>query len=400
MKRRNIMIFGGEFYNKGAQAMSFITISRLKSQFPDYEIIFVSELDSRRPASEIENYNFKMITNPFGRNNFIGENLIRKAFRRNEKPNPKEVRHLLDNTDYLFDISGYELSSQWGKEKSEVYLDRLKIAHEKGIKTVILPQSIGPFDYGEHQDKMVNMLRDVLKEVEIIMPREPQGEQALNKIGIKDNVIHFTDIVLTNKEPINWNVIYKKQHPEKEFNIEPNSVGIIPNMRNFDHGNEEIILNLYKETVSYLRSIDKPVYLSRHSDEDIKACHLIKEMFPNDSGVHVIEDDMTPTEFENMVSQFDFTIGSRFHSVIHSFKVGVPTLVLGWAVKYQELAKLFEQEKYVFDVREEFEVNDFVNAVKEMDNNLEFESKKINKQLNEMQQYEDPFEYTFKQLKI
>lgn len=398
MKRKNIMVFGGEFYNKGAQAMSFITISRLKTEFPNHNILFVSELDSRRDENELTNYNFEIITNPFGRDNWPVENLIRKVLKRSEKPNPKDIRHLLNDTEILFDISGYELSSQWGEEKSKAYLDRIKVCNELGIKTVILPQSIGPFDYGSNQSEMVQMLQNSLKTVEVIMPREPQGELALNEVGIRENVIQVPDIVLTSRELINWELIYKKIEPEKKFAIQPNSVGIIPNMRNFDHGNKESILEMYKETVKYLRNDGKPIYLARHSNEDIKACYLIKEMFPEDKGVQVIEDDMTPTEFENMVSQFDFTIGSRFHSVIHSFKAGIPGMVLGWAIKYQELAKLFDQQDYVFDVRDNLDVNDFVNKVKLMNENFGSEAEKISTKMDSIKQFSDPFDIAFNEL--
>src|SRR5690625_5958156 len=85
MRRKNIMIFGGEFYNKGAQAMSFITISRLKSHFPDHNILFISELDSKRTPEELENYNFDIIANPFDRNNFFGENFIRSILGKSQK---------------------------------------------------------------------------------------------------------------------------------------------------------------------------------------------------------------------------------------------------------------------------------------------------------------------------
>lgn len=396
MRRKNIMIFGGEFYNKGAQAMSFITISRLKSHFPDHNILFISELDSKRTPEELENYNFDIIANPFDRNNFFGENFIRSILGKSQKPNPKKIKYLLKETEYLFDISGYELSSQWGEKKSNDYLNRFKVAHENGIKTIILPQSIGPFNYGKNQKNMEEKLQNVLKSVEIIMPRELQGKQELEKIGITDNVVHFSDIVLTNKEPIKWEHIYKKIEDEKKFNIQPNSVGIIPNMRNFDHGNKEKILDLYKRTIDYLIKEKKTIYLTRHSHEDIKACYLIKDNFVNNSNVIVIEDDMTPSEFENMVKQFDFTIGSRFHSIIHSFKVGVPALILGWAIKYKELATLFNQEKYVFDVRENFDINSFINKVKEINKNSKQESEIIKQQLENLNKYDDPFEYVYK----
>ena len=42
---KNIIIVGGDFNNKGAQAMSFITISRLREHFPNHEILFASGMD-------------------------------------------------------------------------------------------------------------------------------------------------------------------------------------------------------------------------------------------------------------------------------------------------------------------------------------------------------------------
>lgn len=398
MSYRNIMIFGGEFYNKGAQAMSFITISRLKQQFPNHNILFVSELDSRRPEDELENYNFDIITSPFGRNNIIGENLIRQLLKRNSKPNPKHVKKLLDHTEYLFDISGYELSSQWGVKKSKKYLNRLKNSHSRGIKTFILPQSIGPFDYGKDNDQMIPLLQAVLTDVEVIMARENQGKKDLEQIGITDNVIRIPDIVLTNKEPVNWNLIYKEIPDEKRFDILPNSVGIIPNMRNFDHGSKQRVLDLYRETIISLRNKGKNIYLAKHSYEDIEACILIKNLFKNDNNVIVIDEDVTPNEFEKMVEQFDFTIGSRFHSVVHSFKVGVPCLILGWASKYQEVAELFEQSSYVFDVRDDFKINHFVKQVEKMNEEFTKEGQKIKQKMKESNDFVDPFDFIFEKI--
>lgn len=89
MNKRNIMIYGGEFFNKGAQAMSFVTISRLKTFFPNHEIYFISERDCLRPESELSKYNFEIIPNPFRRNTFVGENIIRKFLGRTQRKNPK-----------------------------------------------------------------------------------------------------------------------------------------------------------------------------------------------------------------------------------------------------------------------------------------------------------------------
>ena len=55
-------------------------------------------------------------------------------------------------------------------------------------------------------------------------------------------------------------------------------------------------------------------------------------------------------EYSLMVRQFDFIIASRFHSIVHAYKEGVPAIIFGWATKYQELAGHFDQSKFVFDI--------------------------------------------------
>ncbi|EMF0416501.1 TPA: hypothetical protein I0I26_RS11610, partial [Enterococcus faecium] len=88
-EKRNIIITGGEFNNKGAQAMSFITISRLKEKFPEHNIIFASIIDANRSKKELSKYNFEIVPDPLTRNNFFCENIIRKILGKNLRKNPK-----------------------------------------------------------------------------------------------------------------------------------------------------------------------------------------------------------------------------------------------------------------------------------------------------------------------
>lgn len=67
-------------------------------------------------------------------------------FKKNYKKNPKNYKRYLSDTEFVFDISGFALSSQWGVKATNSYLDRYKICDELGIKAVIMPQSIGPFE--------------------------------------------------------------------------------------------------------------------------------------------------------------------------------------------------------------------------------------------------------------
>lgn len=392
---RKIMITGGEFNNKGAQAMSFITINRIKEEYPNHEVLFVSSSDSKRSEDELSKYNFQIIQDPFIRNNIIGENLLRKILNKSFRPNPKKSKKYLKQTDYLFDINGYALSSQWGEKSSLDFLKRFEIAKKYNIKTVIMPQSIGPFNYAK--DNVNKKIKIILKDVQVIISREVAGVEELHKIGITKNVFHVPDLVLTSKKDISWDNIYKKIPDDLTFDIEKNSVAIIPNMRNFDHGNKEEIISLYIHAINHLKSLGKRIYLIRHSREDLKACLLIKENFKNDKNVLVIEDDLRPIEFESLIKQFDFAIASRFHSVVHAYKMGIPCIILGWAIKYVELAKLFNQEKFVFDVRNVLEKNTFFSSIDMINKNQKMLSDDISDKLERINYSDDdPFDLAFK----
>ena len=58
---RNIIITGGELFNKGAQAMTFVSVDEIKRRFPDHQIYLLSEMDMKRPAAEKEQYTFDFI---------------------------------------------------------------------------------------------------------------------------------------------------------------------------------------------------------------------------------------------------------------------------------------------------------------------------------------------------
>lgn len=42
---RNVIITGGELFNKGAQAMTFIAVDELRRRFPEHQIFLLSEMD-------------------------------------------------------------------------------------------------------------------------------------------------------------------------------------------------------------------------------------------------------------------------------------------------------------------------------------------------------------------
>ena len=54
----NIIITGGELFNKGAQAMTFVAVDELRKRFPEHEVCLLSEMDLERPEEERRKYAF------------------------------------------------------------------------------------------------------------------------------------------------------------------------------------------------------------------------------------------------------------------------------------------------------------------------------------------------------
>ena len=61
--KKYIAVTGGQLFNKGAQAMTFITADEVAKRFPDLETVVISNMDARRSVEEKEIYTRNNQTN-------------------------------------------------------------------------------------------------------------------------------------------------------------------------------------------------------------------------------------------------------------------------------------------------------------------------------------------------
>ncbi|HYF75369.1 MAG TPA: polysaccharide pyruvyl transferase family protein, partial [Candidatus Nitrosocosmicus sp.] len=381
-------------YNKGAQAMTFTVINEIRTRFPDKEIVLLSTKDFNSSVEEKEKYNFEiMVYNPrikmalAGGIYWLCNRLLKYGVYRKKYGNyEKRVEEFFRNADMLIDISGYGFSSQWGFLKSYLYLMNIMIAQKYKVPVYILPQSLGPFNYRNVIAKTVLewQMKKYLKYPEVIYAREIEGYDAISEYT-QQNVKISLDIVLQNNQAIDLTHIYKAGNltEQKVVPVEGNSVGIVPNEKIMVHGNSEQIYDIYAEMVESLLKHNKKVYLLRHSTEDLTICRKIKSRFLEEKDVVLLEDDYNCIELQNILSQFNFIIASRYHSVIHAYKEAVPAIVLGWATKYKELLGTFSQGNYLFDVRESLNKNEILKSLEKMLGEYSDESGKISMILKE-----------------
>ena len=117
----------------------------------------------------------------------------------------------------------------------------------------------------------------------------------------------------------------------------------------------------------------------------------VADLFAGESRVTFLDRDFSCIEYNELVKRFDFVIASRYHSIIHAYKNGVPCIAIGWAVKYNTLLESFGQEQYCFDLRKEVSPAEIIAAMKRMTENRLSEKERILKTL-ELIQKENVFD--------
>jgi colanic acid/amylovoran biosynthesis protein len=349
--KNNVIIVGGELFNKGAQAMTFTVVDQIQKRDPDKNIYLFSTQDFERDEIEKEKYKFGIF--PFDIR--IKTNILNSLFGFIPSihfDHLDEIENIIKDTSYIIDINGYALFSKPHTKfdfSCVDYLANIMVAKKHSVPFYIFPQSIGPFNY-TLKEKLIlyPLMKRYLKYPVTIMPRENDGVDCLIPFT-KKNVQKMDDIVLVNGG-YNLNNIFKNKFERNDITILPNSAGIIPNQRVLDRMDREVFYETYKLLISELLRSGKNVYVLRHSVEDLSICQKIKSMFNNDENVRVISDDLDAINLENIIKQFDFIIASRYHSIVHAYKNGVPALVIGWAIKYYELMKDFDQLDCFYDL--------------------------------------------------
>lgn len=384
---KNIIITGGELFNKGAQAMTFIAVDEMKKRFKDCNVYVLSEMDLQRPKKEQKQYAFRFMGwYPLKFAKCQSNPILRTVCLLRNKKELMEAEEIYKNADLMIDISGYALGSNWSIETCNRYLDHLEFAKEFHIPVYLMPQSFGPFDFhGDEGRKIDKRIAELLPTVKVICAREQEGLEQLKERYHLDNVILTNDLVLNNCG-ITLKNVYQDIPLISLQDIIPGSVAVIPNQRNYEVSNQFRVQNLYILMIKKLLQICPAVYLVSHSNPDVQICKQLKLEFANEDRVILIDKELNCIEFNEIVRNFDFIVASRFHAIVHAFKNNVPCIALGWATKYHELMKQFSQEKYMLDVRQPIDKNTISITIETMMNNRNSNSQTIEKKLSKLQE--------------
>lgn len=378
-KGQNVVIVGGELFNKGAQAMTFTVVDMICKRMPSVQIILLSEPDFKRPISEKSRYLFDILPWNFTIKMRLLNKLNHLFMHGTYKSCEPTLDHILRTAHCIIDISGFGLSSVFGDMKSFDYMLNLAIAQKYGVPFYILPQSFGPFDYSASRKRLLlSLFNQFLPRAGCIYAREQEGFDLISQIS-PHNVRKANDIVLTATDST-LEYIYTHKPSLQLITLKPKAVGIIPNLNIFDRLSRKTFYSLYEQIIEHIKKQDKCVYLIPHASDDLYLCGKLKNMFYDDPDVMFVKENLNSIELTHLIKQCDFVVASRYHSIVHAYKHGVPAVVIGWAVKYQELLAQFGQERYCVDYRvqdKEHLAPYIVNVIDAMLKQAEKERKRI-----------------------
>lgn len=374
---KNVIIVGGELFNKGAQAMTFTAVGEIRKRYPGKDIYLFSSVDHSNLRDRRDIYNFRIIRWDW-KDRLTALGMPGKADQRKDA-----ISRILEEASCFIDISGYGLSSQWGWFKSLAYLSNIAVAKKYGAKYFILPQSIGPFKYPLLQKIFIYpLLRKYLQLPERVYVRETDGMRWCGRFR-KGGLELFPDIVLQS-DPACIPFVFREKTDVRKIPINGSVIGVIPNARVAERMREEDFLRMYKMIISWLLNRGCKVCILRHSREDLRLCVELKDMFRKDKRVAAITDDFDPFEIEDIIKQFKFIIASRYHSIVHAYKSNVPVVAIGWAEKYRELLSHFGQEAFFFDCRNGIDVNAILSKISFMFVYTDSQKKRIADSMKDM----------------
>ncbi len=386
---KTFVITGGHFENKGAQAMLLAVVEELRVRHPNSEIWAFTHLPIKQKGLV---FNHLPWDGRVKLRLFLGKLrwLIRSS---SNKESEEKIINILSNADMVFDVSGFELSSQCGYYVSFIYLMKIAVMKKFKCKIILLPQSFGPFNYKNlfFKSILLTLMKWYLRYPKKIFAREEQGYNDIKRYTA-NNLHKSVDIVLQSKKLPREMLFQSDVDYVENINIDKKSVAVIPNIRILKWNNTNDIYYIYKNLIELLIREKYNVSILRHSYEDLELCFNLYKEFEISPQVKFLDKDYNCIELYEVISKMEFVIASRYHSLIHAYKSDVPAIVIGWAEKYKEVMKRFEQTQYYFDIRLKIDI-DKINAVLiKMINTTEIESKLIYKNRSKLLDENNIFE--------
>jgi polysaccharide pyruvyl transferase WcaK-like protein len=359
--KAHIMIIGGNLIGKGAEAMLLTVRDTIKGAIP--EAVCCVQLLREADCQQLKQYGFVIIKQRqqkrIARN--INFALGLAGLLPHKKADPttigeEGIANIFKVSNIVVDISGFESSDQFGPRFAYNRWKRYSLARCAGNKIVLMPQSWGPF-----KNRWVRLFtRLMLRNSELVCAREKLSYDYLTEAGCIDGqkILLSPDIAFQ----------FRASPPQKGRDILSKAglsdqskpiITITPNMRIFERMPSKDINNTYLSYLKniimhFLRETSCQIVLIPHEASfrranDTELCKMLMDQIQDRRRVYMIRDDESAADIKAVIGLSEFLIASRYHSLIAALSLRIPSAVIGWSHKYDEVMRELGLEELVVD---------------------------------------------------
>lgn len=367
----NILLRGGNFHNKGAEAMLRTVQRQLARRIPEaYFCATLPFLESQfanicgiSPLSIAKSKKSK-----FFRTVPIFSGLLSKFhsftnfdFSRANKNSNKSAFEIFDigQVDAVLDISGFAYGDAWNVCKLKDSWAWVEYCLIKKKPYVFLPQAWGTFK----QRDIASFGRKICSNATMVFSRDADSTTHLsNLLNIpSDDLRTIPDIVFS----FHGERISIGRSLLNNIGIESDGkpiVALVPNMRVYERTSGlgaanhyvKILVDIGNYIIEHLGAnlllLPNEIYVPGSMGADDRfICGIIQSHIRRYDHCFVVRDQLSSEAIKSLIGQADLLVGSRFHSLVFGLSQGVPVIALGWSHKYPELLRSFGMERYAVE---------------------------------------------------
>jgi len=221
-----------------------------------------------------------------------------------------------------------------------------------GVPTVKAAQALGPFS------SPVNAVlsRLVLPRVAAICARGARTREHLNSLHLK-NVVDVADLAFSLEE----SAVLPTDVANSVSTLSNGFIVVMPSavVRGIVESNGGNYVQLMETLIRRIReATTKGVVIAPHSYRvghgegrmnDGPVCREVGQQLADDSGVVLVDADLSAGELRKLIGMGDVLVTSRFHAMISGLCTETPTVVVGWSHKYREVLDDFSLVEFGMD---------------------------------------------------
>ena len=233
----------------------------------------------------------------------------------------------------------------------------LIIAQKLGVKTIVLPNSFGPFE----NQKATLLAQKVLGACDLVTAREPQSLAKLNEL-MPGKAKLFPDMAFNlDMADRSW---AEKELESKGVPYNEKTVGLtmrpwrFPDVENPEQKYQDYISSLNK-FVQYLINQGYKVILFAHvigphaHEDDRIALKDLMDTFGDNSNLFYIDGDYDCYQIKSFYGLMDYMICTRFHSAIFSLSQNIPCIAISYqGYKATGIMADLELEEYAVGIND------------------------------------------------